>query len=514
MGNGELSFTQGRPRGHQRLLPLGRERHASVPIVTYGRAARDEAPAPTRSSSRHVTPNGLSVPRRREREREGGRAGEGEGGGAGLHSRVSPPRENEQGPWRRGRFVLGAGQREERKEGGLVLGCAARCLDLVAPCKAQPGLQSLIPPTPGSRSTLLASRGRTKRTKEGEWALVPLDAHCIMAQDPAWHWWEQGFPRAYAFLFLECGLRPAVGSQTKPRIVGGHDAQIGAWPWQVSLQVYRFGTGYHHVCGGSLINNNSVLTAAHCIIKWGNPNFWRVVLGLHDLFDHHTHTVKSLVRAILVHSNFKDEFYDNDIALFKLQTSVMFSDHIQPICISNTPRFITQETPCYISGWGSKEEKGKGKYILQEARVNVIPLRVCNKYDWYAGTVTWNMMCAGSEDGEVDSCQGDSGGPLMCYFPKEKRFYLIGITSYGVGCGRPKFPGVYVRISHYRKWINTRAVFNRTTTVNTQPFLIVLTVGWVTFHLALEKGNFFFHCIGMILDCFLNVLIFLSKRLI
>nr|XP_060615794.1 transmembrane protease serine 12-like [Anolis sagrei ordinatus] len=319
--------------------------------------------------------------------------------------------------------------------------------------------------------------------------------------------------KRYVFLFLECGLRPAVGSQTKPRIVGGHDAQIGAWPWQVSLQVYRFGTGYHHVCGGSLINNNSVLTAAHCIIKWGNPNFWRVVLGLHDLFDHHTYTVKSLVRAILVHSNFKDEFYDNDIALFKLQTSVMFSDHIQPICISNTPRFITQETPCYISGWGSKEEKGKGKYILQEARVNVIPLRVCNKYDWYAGTVTWNMMCAGSEDGEVDSCQGDSGGPLMCYFPKEKRFYLIGITSYGVGCGRPKFPGVYVRISHYRKWINTRAVFNRTTTVNTQPFLIVLTVGWVTFHLALEKGNFF-HCIGMILDCFLNVLIFLSKRLI
>nr|XP_008102163.1 PREDICTED: transmembrane protease serine 12 [Anolis carolinensis] len=156
----------------------------------------------------------------------------------------------------------------------------------------------------------------------------------------------------------KCGLRPAVEFKTKPRIVGGHDAQIGAWPWQVSLQVYRFGTGYHHVCGGSLINNDSVLTAAHCIMKWRDPHFWRVVLGLHDLYNHNTYTVKSLVRAILVHFNFKNESYDNDIALMKLQTSVIFSDRIQPICISSSPRLITLETPCFISGWGSEKEKG------------------------------------------------------------------------------------------------------------------------------------------------------------
>uniref|UniRef100_A0A803TZ10 Peptidase S1 domain-containing protein n=1 Tax=Anolis carolinensis TaxID=28377 RepID=A0A803TZ10_ANOCA len=267
----------------------------------------------------------------------------------------------------------------------------------------------------------------------------------------------------YIFLFLECGLRPAVEFKTKPRIVGGHDAQIGAWPWQVSLQVYRFGTGYHHVCGGSLINNDSVLTAAHCIMKWRDPHFWRVVLGLHDLYNHNTYTVKSLVRAILVHFNFKNESYDNDIALMKLQTSVIFSDRIQPICISSSPRLITLETPCFISGWGSEKEKGckPGTDLKVNYWVKILLHPKVSKYNDHNSFVSFIF-------------QGDSGGPLMCYFPNEKKFYLIGITSYGVGCGRPKFPGVYVRISHYRNWINTRAIFSRTTT-----FLLVSFVFFV-----------------------------------
>ncbi|KAH0629213.1 hypothetical protein JD844_011110 [Phrynosoma platyrhinos] len=210
----------------------------------------------------------------------------------------------------------------------------------------------------------------------------------------------------------ECGLRPAVDLRTEPRIVGGRDAQLGAWPWQVSLQVYRFGIGYHHVCGGALISKNSVLTAAHCIKKW------------------------------------------------KIQ----------------------------------REETGQVNYILQEAQVDIIPLYLCNSYNWYAGSVSWNMFCAGSEDGEVDTCQGDSGGPLMCYFPTDKKYYLIGITSFGVGCGRPKLPGIYVRIINYRKWVDTHAaLFNKTTTVSIEHILIVLTVGWVIVHFALERSNIFFH---------------------
>ncbi|XP_042305166.1 transmembrane protease serine 12-like isoform X2 [Sceloporus undulatus] len=292
----------------------------------------------------------------------------------------------------------------------------------------------------------------------------------------------------------ECGLRPAVQLRTEPRIIGGRDAQLGAWPWQVSLQLYRFGIGYHHVCGGALINKNSVLTAAHCVKRWKHPDFWRVVLGLHHLFDHRGHTVKSLVTAIDIHSNFQRESYENDVALLKLERSVIFNDYIQPICLPDPSLPITDETLCYITGWGSIKEKGQVNYILQEAQVDVFPLYICNSFEWYAGSVSWNMLCAGSEGGEVDSCQGDSGGPLMCYSRNDKKYYLVGITSYGVGCGRPRLPGIYVRLINYRKWVDTRAaLFNQTTTLSIKHILIVFTVGWVTFHLALESSNIFFH---------------------
>ncbi|KAJ7317884.1 hypothetical protein JRQ81_004046, partial [Phrynocephalus forsythii] len=279
----------------------------------------------------------------------------------------------------------------------------------------------------------------------------------------------------------ECGTRPLMGFGTKPRIIGGHDAQPGAWPWQVSLQVYRFGVGYHHVCGGSLINNNTVLTAAHCIKKWKNPNFWRVVTGLHHLFKYQTHTLKYLVQAIMIHSNFKMDSYENDIAVIKLQKSVKFNDYIQPICLPDSSFLITKDTSCYITGWGSITEKGQATYMLQEAEVDIIPLYICNRVDWYAGEISWNMMCAGSVGGDIDSCQGDSGGPLTCYFPNKMKYYLLGITSYGVGCGRPRLPGIYVRIQHYKHWVNSRAlIFNRTTNINIQCLLLFFTVGTIT----------------------------------
>ncbi|XP_062977531.1 transmembrane protease serine 12-like [Elgaria multicarinata webbii] len=284
----------------------------------------------------------------------------------------------------------------------------------------------------------------------------------------------------------ECGTRPFVDDiATGTRIVGGHDALVGAWPWQVSLQVYRFGVGYHHVCGGALINNNTVLTAAHCIKKWTDPALWRVVTGLHHIFLHQSHTIAILVRAILIHSDFQKDTYENDIAMFKLADYIIFNDYIQPICLFNAPRFLIDNSACYITGWGSAEEHGRGNYILQEAKVNVIPLYTCNRFDWYAGSVAWNMICAGSESGHVDSCQGDSGGPLSCSFSNDSKYYLIGITSFGIGCGRPKFPGIYVRVGKYRSWVDSNVILFNRTTVSIQCIFIFLSVGWVTFHLNL-----------------------------
>uniref|UniRef100_A0A8D0DQM8 Peptidase S1 domain-containing protein n=1 Tax=Salvator merianae TaxID=96440 RepID=A0A8D0DQM8_SALMN len=279
----------------------------------------------------------------------------------------------------------------------------------------------------------------------------------------------------------ECGSRP-LSDGTGSRIVGGHDAQPGAWPWQVSLQIYRIGIGYLHVCGGSLITNDSVLSAAHCV-RMRKPELWRAVLGLHHLYRHNYHTVKIRVLTIISHYRFSKRTFANDIAVFILSKPILYSDYIQPICLPEAHLFLNDDMPCYITGWGLTKERGRGSYILQEAGIKNIPLEICNEEDWYDGTVSRNNLCAGSETGHVDACQGDSGGPMSCYLPHVAKYYLIGITSYGIGCGRPKAPGVYVHVSSYRNWI--LRVLNKSHTTDVPHILIVLTVMLEHYYLTL-----------------------------
>uniref|UniRef100_A0A8D0BU82 Peptidase S1 domain-containing protein n=1 Tax=Salvator merianae TaxID=96440 RepID=A0A8D0BU82_SALMN len=261
-------------------------------------------------------------------------------------------------------------------------------------------------------------------------------------------------------------------TETGSRIVGGRDTVPGAWPWQVSLQVYPDDGRHYHVCGGSLISNNTVLTAAHCIKRFVyvlNPEVWRAVLGLHHLSEPNSYTEVYQITDITVHSDFEKLTFENDLALFKLNKLVKYNNYIQPICLPDFPYQLTDENPLYM-------------HILQEAQVDIIPPELCNTLDWYAGTVSTNMICAGSPSGHVDSCQGDSGGPLMCYFPSVAKYYLIGITSFGAGCGRPKSPGIYTRTVNYKRWINSHA-FDRSTTVSIHVAL-TLTAGWITFLLT------------------------------
>ncbi|XP_053231091.1 transmembrane protease serine 12-like isoform X3 [Podarcis raffonei] len=202
----------------------------------------------------------------------------------------------------------------------------------------------------------------------------------------------------------DCGTRPLMDEKkTESRIIGGHDAMVGSWPWQVSLQHYTIGLGYFHLCGGSLITNNTVLTAAHCVKKNRNAAFWRAVIAVHHLHAHNYYTRKRRVSTITVHSDYDSESYENDIALFTLIKHVKYNNYIQPICIPENDTIDLY--PCYIAGWGNTKEKGVGKLILQEAQVDVFPLRLCNRYDSYAGRLTENMVCAGSLTGRVDSCQ-------------------------------------------------------------------------------------------------------------
>ncbi|KFV50467.1 Transmembrane protease serine 12, partial [Tyto alba] len=186
-----------------------------------------------------------------------------------------------------------------------------------------------------------------------------------------------------------------------------------------------------------------------------DPYSWRAVLGVHNLWQHGEHTAKRNIRSITVHPEFQTETFENDIALFELDSAVRYSDYIQPICLPppHLYRYIDNETECFISGWGRTAEKGQTSSVLKEAQVDIIPSSVCNDSDAYGGLINNNMICAGSHSGGTDTCQGDSGGPLACYHSSTSTSYLIGIASFGTGCGRPKLPGIYVRLSQYRGWI-------------------------------------------------------------
>ncbi|XP_061471247.1 transmembrane protease serine 12-like isoform X2 [Rhineura floridana] len=252
----------------------------------------------------------------------------------------------------------------------------------------------------------------------------------------------------------ECGTRPLMDEKaTASRIKGGHDAEVGAWPWQFTVKSLNTATSKNQIKTQQANDRQRT--------SFQNPTFWRVMIGMHNLYKYSFHAVKRRVRTITIHSDYDSETFENDVALFKLIRYIKYNNYIQPICL---PDILTMESyRCYITGWGKSVEEGRIKIILQEAQVDIIPLIVCNRHNWYGGTITNNMLCAGSASGHVDSCQGDSGGPLMCYFPSTAQYYLVGITSFGYGCGRPRHPGVYVRTVNYKSWINSHLPDKTTT---------------------------------------------------
>ncbi|OXB56544.1 hypothetical protein ASZ78_008808 [Callipepla squamata] len=211
-----------------------------------------------------------------------------------------------------------------------------------------------------------------------------------------------------------------------------------------------------------------------------DPNFWRAVLGTDNLWKHGKHAAKRSITHISVHPEFNSETFENDIALFKLRSAVRYSDSIQPICLppAHPHHHTNSETKCFISGWGRVAEKGKTSSVLQEAQVEIIPSHVCNSSDAYGGLINANMICAGSPSGGVDSCQGDSGGALACHHPTANRFYVAGITSFGLGCGHPNFPGIYVRLSQYRGWIQSQLLLSSTATAPAS-ITLVLAAAWM-----------------------------------
>uniref|UniRef100_A0A8C4FH83 Transmembrane serine protease 4a n=1 Tax=Dicentrarchus labrax TaxID=13489 RepID=A0A8C4FH83_DICLA len=249
--------------------------------------------------------------------------------------------------------------------------------------------------------------------------------------------------RSGSVVSLSCSDCGQVGLQD--RIVGGTDALIENWPWQVSLQ-----QGGNHVCGGSLVSPRWVATAAHCFTGSKKElSRWRVVSGRTYMGT----LGGSYVDRIILNGDYDPARNDYDIALMRLSSPISVGVNRRPVCLPPKAFGLAAEATMVVTGWGYLEENGKVSPSLQKAIIPLIDQTTCSSPTVYGSAITPRMICAGYLEGKVDACQGDSGGPLV-YFTSSK-WHLVGVVSWGVGCARERRPGVYCNVEEMLNWIHT-----------------------------------------------------------
>lgn len=248
-----------------------------------------------------------------------------------------------------------------------------------------------------------------------------------------------------------------------PFIVGGVDAEIGKWPW-IALIGTRQDSGKNFwFCGGTLINDRHILTAAHCLRPRSfDLNKLVIRLGEFDTTDDNdgANPMDFPVEKVMNHANFAFPSLHDDICLVRLRGNVPFGDLIKPICLpgGQTGDYAGQRID--VAGWGYTEFGGTASNKLQEVSLPVVGISECQpKYEnspsfqrQFPGGFGNTKLCAAEKAGGKDACQGDSGGPMVRKLG-DGRYELIGVVSAGVGCGTPGFPGVYTRVSAYLDWI-------------------------------------------------------------
>ncbi|CAH2063901.1 unnamed protein product, partial [Iphiclides podalirius] len=223
------------------------------------------------------------------------------------------------------------------------------------------------------------------------------------------------------------------------RIVSGRNTSIAAVPWQVSLRERTY-----PICGGSIITDVWLVTAAHCLIK-SRANELSVRLGtswkthggeMYDVMESH------------VHPRYAGKAKSNDVGLVRLYAPLRFSAAVMPIAVISKAARLPANKPAIVSGWGKLREGGPSASYLQSSTILTIAMKLCRRSGLDKRSIDpASMFCAGSfSQPSPDACQGDSGGPIV------QDGVLIGVVSWGLGCARGNFPGVYTRLSNPAIW--------------------------------------------------------------
>ncbi|KAM8927850.1 trypsin-like [Pelodytes ibericus] len=237
-------------------------------------------------------------------------------------------------------------------------------------------------------------------------------------------------------LFIAALLGSVAHGHLYNRIIGGRECFPNSQPWQVSLHYFD-----RHACGGVLIDENWVLTAAHCQL----PNL-QVRLGEHNLVAYEGYEQFNYAEQICPHEYYDANTFENDIMLLKLAFPATLNTYVQKIPLGYSE--VEEGTSCLVSGWGTITSPSETfPDVLNCVTVKTVSTSSCQQ-SYPEDIINDNMLCAGIAEGGKDSCQGDSGGPLVC------NSKLHGLTSWGnIPCGQANKPGIYTKVYKYLDWI-------------------------------------------------------------
>ncbi|XP_037050892.1 phenoloxidase-activating factor 1-like isoform X2 [Bradysia coprophila] len=248
---------------------------------------------------------------------------------------------------------------------------------------------------------------------------------------------------------LACNEYTDIASHYRIRI--GESSQRNEFPWMAALG-YRLSGSIEFRCGGTIISDYYILTAAHCV----DPEPEIVQLGTHILND--AKKTNMLVESCQKHEHFSFEARKNDIALIKLEKRITFSNRILPACLRTSSNDLPWNQELIVTGWGITED-GNLSDVLKKASLRTTQLSSCQADYLKEGPepknhISDSQYCAIDPDGIRDACQGDSGGPIQL-LDNSPLATVVGVTSFGKGCPS-KLPGVYSRVSSYVDWIEAK----------------------------------------------------------